>query len=249
MPLSKPYYRIYRPSLNSSCFEDSTWGYAQDSRFINPREKSSLLSAAKLILKDFAEILEYVEPCDENLPTYSHRIYELLLRVCTEVEASFEGILKANGYTKPDNRNLNIIDYRKIEAATKLSEFSVTMNQWQPQKTLVPFDAWRNANDTLPWYQAYNKVKHERSKNFDKANLENLSNSICGLLCVLYAQFGKEIGRIDNIPEMLVFSIQGEIIQIGQFDIILPTFQENEKYCFDWSKLEVTQDPYYKYNF
>lgn len=249
MPLSKPYYRIYRPSLNSSCFSDPTWGYAQDSRFIDPREKSSLLSAAKLIIKDFSEILEYVEPCDSNLSTYSHRIYELLLRTCTEVEASLEGILKANGYTKPDNRNLNIKDYKKVETAIKLTEYSVVMKQWQTKRSVIPFEAWKNPNEPLPWYDAYNKVKHDRSNKFSMASLDNLCNAICGLLCVLYAQFGKEIGRIDNISEKLIFSIEEDIIEIGRFDIMLPTFQENEKYCFDWSKLEVTQEPYFKYDF
>lgn len=249
MPVSKPYYRIYRPSLNSSCFTDITWGYAQDSRFVDPREKSSLLSAAKLILKDFEEILEFVEPCDDNLPTYSHRIYELLLRTCTEVEANLEGILKANGYTKEGSKDWNMTDYRKINFATKLSEYSVIMHQWRPDRAVSPFEAWKTLNDPLPWYKAYNKVKHERSNNFERANLENLSNAICGLLCILYAQFGKEIGRIDNIPEKLVYSI-GDIIEIEQFDIKLPTFQESEKYCFTWSELVATQqEPYSKYIF
>lgn len=249
MPLSKPYHRIFRPSLNSSCFSDPTWGYALDRRYIDPHEKSSLLSAAKLILKDFTEILEYVEPCDDNLSTYSHRIYELLLRTCTEVEASLEGILIANGYSKPGNRNLNIIDYRKVDPATKLTEYSVIMKQWQPKRCVRPFEAWKNPKEPLSWYDAYNKVKHDRSNKFFMASLDNLSYAICGLLCILYAQFGKEIGRIDNISEKLIFSIEGDIIEIGQFEILLPTFQDSEKYCFSWDELEVLQDPYSMYNF
>lgn len=249
MSLSAPYYRIYRPSINKSCFEDKTFGYAQDCRYIDLHEKSSLLNATKLILKDFIEILDYVEPCDANLQTFSHRIYELLLRTCTEIEANMEGILNSNGYRKQGKGNINMDDYRKIESATKLSEYSVIMHQWRPDRTVRPFEAWNTPNKPLPWYKSYNEVKHERSKNFEKANLENLSNAICGLLCILYAQFGKAIGQIDNISEKLVFSIEEDIIEIGQFDILLPTFLESEKYCFDWNELKDTQEPYSKYRF
>lgn len=249
MSISNPYYRIYRPSLHASCFEEKTFGYAQDSRFIELREKTSLFSATKLILKDYSEILEYVEPCDANLLTYSHRIYELLLRTCTEVETNLEGILNANGYSKSDNRNLNMHDYCKVDSATKLSEYSVVLHQWHPDKTIHPFEGWKHKEKQLPWYRDYNKVKHGRSKNFDKANLENLSNAIGGLLCILYAQFGKAIGQIDNIPEKLVFSIEEGVIEIGQFDIMHPVFSDSEKYDFDWNELEGAQCPYSKYDF
>lgn len=37
----------------------------------------------KLIEDDLLSICEFIEPTDANKETYSHRIYELFLRVCT----------------------------------------------------------------------------------------------------------------------------------------------------------------------
>jgi hypothetical protein len=34
------------------------------------------------------EAVDYVEPADQNLNTYSFRIHELLMRACIEVEAN-----------------------------------------------------------------------------------------------------------------------------------------------------------------
>lgn len=250
MPLHKPYYRIYRPSSFKDVFTgDLTFGYDRDERYIDPKEKSSLLSAAKLILKDYEELLEYVEPCDKNKDTYSHRIYELLLRTCTEVEANLEGIMKANGYKKPDKKNLTMTDYRKVESATKLSGYSVTMHQWRPDRTVHPFDAWKTQTESLRWYTAYNKVKHDRSKNFDKANLENLSNAICGLLCVLSAQFGHSLDNVDSQPSSLVYCDTENAIEIVNYSVNLPDFQESEEYGFNWEELKDTPEPYTQYRF
>ena len=33
----------------------------------------------------------------------------------------------------------------------------------------------------IPWYNAYNKIKHDRVKNFKQANVDNLINSLAAL--------------------------------------------------------------------
>lgn len=55
----------------------------------------------------------YIEPSDDNKDTYSHRIYELYLRTCTEFEANAKFILKSNGY----NNAKRILDYWKLNKA------------------------------------------------------------------------------------------------------------------------------------
>lgn len=250
MPLSKPYYRIYRPEYRESSFENDCCGYDEDDRYVSQREKSSLLSATKIILKDFQEILEYVEPCDNNKEAYSHRIYELLVRTCIEVEANLEGILRANGYTKPGNKNLNMSeDYYKVDTATKLSEFSVIMHQWHPENTISPFDGWKEKGKSLKWYKAYNRVKHDRFENFSEANLENLCYAICGLLCLLFSQFGSNVCKVESVPSNLVYYYEEDYIEIGQFTINLPSFSVEEKYRFKWYELKDEKSPYNKFAF
>lgn len=126
MPIPNPYHRIWRPlkgySWSQKIFEEDnpvrTLDYLSDNSFADQNEMNSLVTTARLIIRDLYEVFNYVEPDDANSSVFSHRLYELLLRACTEFEANCKGILEANGYVKPGGGNLNIQDYFKIEAAT-----------------------------------------------------------------------------------------------------------------------------------
>src|SRR5205807_1565589 len=86
-------------------------------------------------------IFDYVEPADSNRNCFSHELYALLLRACTEFEANAKGILDANGYARTGN--LNVRDYYLLNAATKLSEYIVSLPIWAGvDRTIKPFAEW-----------------------------------------------------------------------------------------------------------
>ena len=114
MPITRPYHRIWRPvkgydwsdtviSLDDNNEPKVTLDYLYDDRFANQNVKKSLITATRMILRDLNSLYDYIEPSDDNLGVYSHRIYELLLRTATEFETNCKGILKANGYSKPES--------------------------------------------------------------------------------------------------------------------------------------------------
>lgn len=183
----KPYKRIKRKHKNGD------YGYAEifDLRYCT--ERVQLLNAYRIIEKDFRQLFEFIEPCQENHNTFSHRIYELFLRTCTEVETNFKGILLDNGYTKRP-KDFFIGDYFKVNEVSKLFEYEVRFHAWKDGPRLLrPFSIWSFPNISLPWYKAYNEVKHDRSRNFALANLENLTNAIAGLFVLLASQFGSQV--------------------------------------------------------
>ena len=51
------------------------------------------LAAFELLQADFRRLGEYVELNDANLSTFSHRLYELLVRTCTEFESLCKELL------------------------------------------------------------------------------------------------------------------------------------------------------------
>jgi len=179
MAIIKPYYRIVRitkgPYPTDFIYHKK---YAKD-RYI-------LIHSYKIIENDLKKILEFIEPSDSNANTYSHRLYELLLRCATEFETNCKQILAANGYT---GRDLNIEDYFKVNQATRLSDYKVKLYTWYPHpKILSPFNEWNNGF-SLRWYKDYNDVKHDRSKNFEKAKLSTVLNAAVALFAILFAQF------------------------------------------------------------
>ena len=144
--------------------------------------KKSYETAFRLIILDFKEILNYIEPVNSNFVTYSHRIYELFLRTCTEFESICKDMLIEKEYEK-DISKCNIKDYKKLFNPKYF--FKVSLLYWNPNSLIIePFKEW-NIQDTLFWYQAYNSVKHNRNNNFAEANLRNLVYSIGALFTML----------------------------------------------------------------
>jgi hypothetical protein len=221
------------------------YDYIRDIRYAGDRNE--LWRAYKLIEKDLLRLFEYVEPTDDNLETYSHRTYELILRAATEFETNCKRILEANGYQK--NGNLNMSDYFKINAASKLHEYTVSLTVWSPaKKDLSPFGEWANEKNSLSWYQAYNLVKHDRNRNFPKASLENLLNCVAGLLAILFSQFCVVLGDSTS------FSISDDWGIISQpdhiFEVTPPTtWTESERYEFEWEKIKDEPNPFVKFEF
>jgi hypothetical protein len=133
-------------------------------------------------------ICQVVHPDISTFDSYGHEIRNLLLLACTEVEASWRGVLGANGISGKLNTN----DYVKLQAAMRLGEYGVGLPYYPWLKPFYPFKRWRAAVPTgsLPWYQNYQLVKHDRQFHFDKATLLSAFQSVCACAVMMWAQFG-----------------------------------------------------------
>lgn len=241
MNIIKPYFRIYRPGV----FAD----YCTDKK--NVENCAMLCRAYNLLENDLRKIFEYVEPCDDNLNTYSHRMYELFLRASTEFESNAKGILKANGYSK-DDKDVKIQDFWKLDEATKLSEYQLEIEFWRPSKMIItPFAEWKKGH-SLKWYQDYNSVKHNRDTKFHFATLENTLKSVAAVLAILYAQFDFNTLTSQKANPMILSTDYGDITPLSDtmFQVIKPhTWAADKKYQFDWSVLKNNEEPFQKYPF
>lgn len=240
----QPYPRIFIPMVDDSVIESCP--YLCDIRYVDASEAISLLNGARIIIQDFIKLSEYIEPIDANKDVFSHRTYELLLRVATEFEANCKGILNANGYNP--NRNLNIQDYHKINAIMKLDEFKINTHLWYPDKTLKPLNEWSQGH-TLSWYQAYNHSKHNRFTNFQEASLENVFVGICSLVVILAAQFPDRIGLLDGSNMRMSIEDDDDTIIAGKFSITFPHRGNSERCNFDWGNLKSNNNAFQLYQF
>ena len=216
--------------------------------------------AYKIIEQDLELLFEYIEPCDANNETYSHRTFELMLRASTEFEANCKGILLANGYS-PVNKNgksrlsdkWNINDYWRINKALKLSDYKVILRAWHPNpRSLEPFRDWHGTTSyqILKWYKAYNEAKHNRDKKFERSNFENTIQAIAGLLCVLFAQFNIHTTYPYSHVTGIDLDNNGmQRLENSMFDIITPTWTTRESYNFDWETLKNELYPYDNFSF
>jgi hypothetical protein len=151
--------------------------------------------------------------------------------------------MTANGYAP--SRNWNMSDYKKLDSTHHLSSFQVRLPIWDgPENPRSPFAEWKSGN-SLPWYKAYNDVKHSRHVNFDQSNFRNMLDSMCGLVALLGSQFF----TIDIGPEAYVSdmsSVPSYEIAIGNyFEIKFPSdWPDSERYSFNWHQLANDPNPF-----
>ena len=124
------------------------------------------------------------------MAAYGHDIRNLLILACTEVENDWRGILEANGYIRDryDTR-----DFVKLVPAMALGQYSVAFKNYPWLPTFSPFRRWGTSEATtqdLPWYGAYNAVKHNRETHFGKASLEHAFDAVSACVIMMAAQFG-----------------------------------------------------------
>lgn len=250
MSYSKPFHRNYRPLIEGPNSGYSSWAYIPDHEYSqNPTQYTR---AFYMIQKDLQDLFEFVEPADINLETYSHRIQQLLVRTCIEIEANFKAILFENKYSKKDNLNRN--DYKLINITHHLSGYKVHFPYWDGnQNSFSPFSNWSDPNGKLEWYDAYNSSKHDRGNNFGQANMKHLLNAVAALEILLAAQFGSY--GFDPGPTLLSINpgsnYFGNNFGIGNFLLLEKPkdWKKEELYDFDWSTLKNKEDRFDKIDY
>ncbi|MCO7246915.1 hypothetical protein [Halomonas sp. Mc5H-6] len=209
-----------------------------------------------LIQQDMLDLFSYVEPSDRNLDTYSHRIQQLLMRTCVEIEANFTAIFLDNEFSV-SGRNFTINDYKLINKSHRLSSFETRVPGWIGDHGIrQPFASWAE-EQPLSWYRAYNKSKHNRHENFHLATFDSLIDAFCALNILLSAQFmdeeygpgGKSIGLSGS--DYFYEGDDGMEPSIG--DILRVRFPDdwpaNERYDFNWQELRNLEDPFENFDY
>lgn len=185
----RPYYRTVRQLLDGSYANSGFSAYIKDPKYA-PGASNDIRSFL-IVQQEFIAMLEYVEPADDNSKAYSLRLRNLLIQICTEVEANLKTILLANDYSRigAESENWNMRDYCKVNQSHFLSEYIVYLPYWDGTNERQPFKSWRSEGGVLDWYQAYNATKHARGSKLKAANLENVVDAMTALVILISAQF------------------------------------------------------------
>ena len=136
-----------------------------------------------ILIQKLQEILLYVEPSSEGLKAYSHKIRELLILSCTDLESTFKKYKLG--------KNDKMSDYVKILNYVDLTKYHIGLVGYANPFKCCPFENWNKGKETksLPWYDAYNQIKHNRDENFPLATLENCINAISANLIMFAVRY------------------------------------------------------------
>lgn len=187
--------------------------------------------------EEFKELSYYISINRKQLKTYSIKIADLILRTVAECENIASVICK--------NENIKFRDKKgHIRKSVYFNEYIEGLNSvFKLDKKLVnptyiniyentfdmklqPFRKEKlkvngKEKEIIPWYNAYNKIKHDRVKHFKQANLENLITALSALFMlniylkneVFYAEesydYNNIIAKIEGFSD--VFQIEYSI--------------------------------------
>lgn len=156
-----------------------------------PGESRQLLRILSNFNVYLQEIFRVVEPQPTNDAVYGHRIRDILLLACMEVESAWRSVLLANGVL-PSARGFTTKDYVRLLGPMKLADWEVRLAHTPEYPPLRPFATWDSSAPTksLSWYDAYNAAKHDRERNFSSAQLSHMISAVAGVVVMFAAQFG-----------------------------------------------------------
>jgi hypothetical protein len=168
------------------------------------------------------EVFQSVHPAAENMDCYGAATRNLIILACTECEAQWRAVLLANGY--PQLRPTTS-DFVKLMPAMRLDKYCVTLRHAPWLAPVAPFKGWATAAPTqsLPWYNDYNAVKHDRETAFDRATLANAISAVAAVWIMVAAQFG---GR--GMREFDDLSRYFQLVQV-------PTWRYSDVYTYGYA--------------
>jgi hypothetical protein len=135
---------------------------------------------------------KYVDLSNPSLEMFSREFANLLFQICTNIETTFKAMLhspslerdpRAKKVIEKEQKgfDLNISDYRDIfENFYHLSQCEVIVAPESYRIISKPFEDFREGKSPV-WWHSYNGIKHDLSKNFDKATLKAVIDSLSGL--------------------------------------------------------------------
>lgn len=174
------YKRIWRPLVCTGTLHKT----------ISQEKLNDSLVSLRILLSKLEDLFETVEPSANNSSAYGHKIREILLLACMEVESSLSAVLKENNYSSPGRLTTN--DYVKLLEPMLLDGYELSLQSHPNFPPFSPFKGWevKHPTGSLTWYDAYNKTKHDREDELKLATLGNAVMAVGAAVVVFYAQFG-----------------------------------------------------------
>lgn len=132
-----------------------------------------------ILENDFVFLRRYIDLSEENYNTYSQEINKQLLSVCAE----FENICKHIAEIKKGN----IREFSKwvSDIDGGVNSVKIIVKHSRASIILEPFKTWDSSGyGKSEWWQAYNKLKHNKIENYSQGNLKNLITSLAALYFV-----------------------------------------------------------------
>ncbi len=176
---------VWRPGLYFTSQVNEALG-------VTDNERLSAEQSLQLLVERLYDLFLYVEPNHLGLQSFGHKSRELLILAATEVENYWQRHAREAGLVGNRGRSLNTTDYVRLKDPLFLAEYEVTLKPYSSVAQIRPFVGWsaQNPTQSLLWYDAYNKTKHNRETHFHEASLQRCIEAVCAAIILFSVRFG-----------------------------------------------------------
>ncbi|PXY43573.1 hypothetical protein [Flavobacterium hydrophilum] len=151
------------------------------------------------IESDFEKISRYVEFSEANNSTFSIELARIIMAGTQEIDGLMKKLCKL---IRPGSDPQNIKHYRDIikQDLPIITEEIVQIPRFGMSS--VPWLNWQSNDDnnSPDWWIANNNIKHNRTENFEQANLKNAYNCVGALLMITLYYYKYKIESEQNQP-------------------------------------------------
>ena len=173
-----------------------------------------------LIEKEFKDTTKYVTLSDDNYDTYSIEYIKLLLQIGSEVDVLLKDFCS---YIDKGFSGEKMNEYKNCISTSYQKLFQQKVNVIHMKKDIEPWNDMMK-QQSISWWTAYNKVKHERNKtntidgitkaSYKFANLRNTLMALGGLYQILlnyYLMLAQDENKhvLIPLPGSRIFSLSG----------------------------------------
>lgn len=148
-----------------------------------------------MLEKRFIGSIEYVALDKKNYPTFSNEYALLIQAIGAELDTVFKVFCGFN----TEDRQKTITDYAEYILIHKkeITNQEITLKEYDLK--IQPFQNWdeKKAKQSLPWWEAFVNIKHNRYLKQSQANQENILN-ILGALYLIEMMHLKKITENTN---------------------------------------------------
>lgn len=151
----------------------------------------SNVRTTRMLYSKLGPLFAAIEPNADQDATYGLLQREILILACTEVESAWKTVLVQNN-ALPKGKYWNTQDYVRLLPTMRLDEWAVSLSSHHAYRVISPFSSWDPASPTssLPWYDAYNAVKHGREDHLERATFGHAVDAVAAAFVMTVAQFG-----------------------------------------------------------
>lgn len=137
--------------------------------------------------RQFVDFSNYVPYLGGNENVYSFRLMNLILAIGAHVDSAFKEMFRCPDFSvkypnilkKVNKGKATITDYRELEKEYCLSKRKIIFKRLPEREVVIPFQKFESL-ESPAWWTAYNKIKHEFSRNFKRATLKTAKDALSG---------------------------------------------------------------------